>query len=291
MARSVQEIFNIMRSKGIADATDAGHQDVVDMYNNTSIYAVWRNVFYAVAYCTWLLEVIFEDFVQVVLDIIERLTPHTKKWYRQKFLSFLYGVPLLIDSDKFNTSGFTAEQLANARIVKYVAVNEATINQIRSLEVKLAKANAQTGRPEPLSTPQLAAITAYAEEIKDAGVNVVIYNRSADVIKAVVNVYYNPLLLDNLGNRLDGGGKPIEAAANNYLFNLGFNGEFIVARFEDAIQQTYGISRNRVDVLVLQKKTGNNAYVNVASSFIPDAGFCEFEANGLTINYIADVVG
>ena len=51
----------------------------------------------------------------------------------------------------------------------------------------------------PISEPQLAAFTAYMEEIKDAGVGILIYNRLADLIKIEVDFYYNLLLLDSAG--------------------------------------------------------------------------------------------
>jgi len=291
-ARTTQEIFEIMRQKAIADATAIGDVDAVEMYEeNDSSFAFWRSFFFTVAFITHTCEVIFETFVQTVLDIIDRLKPHTRNWYRNKILDFCYGIPLVTDSDKFNTTGFTPQQIEFSKIVKYCAINETTVNQLRVLQVKVAGRNGQ-GIPIALTAPQELALITYIEEIKDAGVVVLVYNQAADVIKASLNVYYNPMLLDSLGNRLDGaGGKPIEEAALAYPFNLGFNGEFIASRFIDAVQSAYGVSRNRADLVLLQKKTGNNQYINVNSSFVPDAGYAVFENNGLIINYIADVVG
>jgi hypothetical protein len=290
MARTTQQIFDLMKANAIANATEAGNADAVAMFNNTSKVAVWRILFYSIAYINSTTEVVYDSFVLFVQNLIADLVPGTVRWYRKKILAFQYGFPLITDTDKFDNTGYTTDQIEDSKIVKYCAVNEATVDQVRVLLIKVA--GELDGEPVELTSLQVAAIQAYVDEFKYAGVKVLIYNQEADLIRATLNVYYNPLLLDSTGNRTDGGGgKPVEDAAKAFAFNLDFNGEFIVARFVDAVQNAYGVSRSRVDLLLFQKKTGVGAFTSVSSSFIPDAGYAKFDTGGLTINYIADVVG
>ena len=290
MARKVNDIFETMRSAAIAEATSVGNADAVAMFNNTSKVALWRILFYAFAYCVWTFEVLFDDFIATVVNILALQRPHTLRWYRQKALAFQLGFNLLTDSDKFDNTGYTDAQVTDSKIVRYAAINEATIDGKRTLLLKIAKE--MNGEPSTLSLVEEDAFTAYMQEVKDAGNILIIYNRQADVIRAAVNVYYNPLLLDGNGNRLDGGaGKPVEDAAKAYPFSLDFNGEFILAAFVDALQNAYGVSRRRCDLIQFEKKTGDNAFQSVGSSFVPEAGYAKFDTDGLTINYIPDENG
>ncbi len=289
MARTVNEIFNIMKAEALAKATEANNTNAIAMFNNTSKVAIWRIIFYAIAFCHYTLEVIWDNTVIKIQQMLSLLMPHTPRWYRQKVLSFQYGFNLITDSDKFDNTGYTNEQIEASKIVAFASVNEATIDNIRSLLIKVAKKDGN-GNPEQLSNSEEAALTAYVQEIKDAGVRVIIYNRPSDYIRATLNVYYNPLLLDSNGNRLDGiAGKSIEDVAKEFPFNLDFNGEFIVAQFIDALQSAYGVGRRRVDLVSIEKKTGAGAYTSIASSFVPEAGYAKFDVDGLTINYLPDV--
>lgn len=289
MAQTTEQIFEEMKAEGIARATEAGNANAVAMFNNTSKVAVWRIMFFAIAFSLNSLHKIFDGFVQIVKDLLAMLLPHTLRWYRSKALAFQFGFSLIIDTDKFDNTGYTDDEIEDSKVVAYAAVNEATVDNIRSLIVKVAGKDAD-GKPTQLSDPQEAAFTAYMTEVKDAGNRLIIFNRQADLIKATINFYYNPLLLDENGNRLDGGaGKPAEDAANAFPFQLDFNGEFIVAQFIDALQAAYGCGRRRVDLISMQKKTGLGAYTAVNSSFVPEAGYAAFDVDGLTINYIPDV--
>lgn len=291
MARTVAQIFEEMKTEAINQATTAGNAEAVAMFNNTSKVAVWRIYFYTVAYITYTLETLFDGFITTVQNLLIALLPHTVRWYRKKALAFQYGFSLIVDTDKFDNTGYTDTDIENSKIVAYAAVNEATVDNIRVLLIKIAK-KANDGTPTPLSNTEETAFTAYMNEVKDAGNKLIIYNRTGDLIKANLNVFYNPLLLDENGNRLDGlGGNPVEEAANNFPFQLDFNGEFILSQFIDAVQNAYGVSRRRVDLISFQKKTGSGAYTTVGSSFIPEAGYAKFDVDGLVINYIEDNAG
>ena len=290
MARTVEQIFNEQKDEAIRLATLANDADLIAMFNNTSAFASWRVLFYIMAYTVWSLENLWDIFQKLINDTIAQLTPHTTRWYRTKALLFQFGMNLLPDSDKFDNTGFTNQQIIDSKIIKYAAVNEATIQQRRSLLIKVAGVDAG-GNLQPITAPQLDAFTAYIEEIKDAGVYVVIYNRSADLLRTEIDVYYNPLLLDVNGNRLDGlAGKPIEDACKSYLLQLPFNGEFSNAAFIDSVQNAFGVSDRNVFLKSMLRGLPGGVFAAVPNSFIPEAGYVNFDlVNGLVINYIAHV--
>lgn len=255
-----------------------------------SVASIESILFYCIAFCHWTLEMLSDNFLALVNSIIANEMPHTLRWYRTKSLAFQYGFDLIPDTDRYNNTGYTPQQIEASKVVKYAAVNETTIQGRRVLLIKIATLTG--GRLDTLTSLQEGAFNAYMHEIKDAGVPFLVYNRLADLLRCEVDVYYDPLLLDGDGNRLDGqGSKPVEAAANNFLLNLPFNGEFSVAAFIDALQNAYGVSARNVFLKGMERKTGNNAWVSVANTFIPEAGYVRFDTNGLMINYIPHVPG
>lgn len=289
MARTQQQIFDEMKAEGIRLATEQNDQKALDMFNNISNFARWRRFFMTIAFCVWSLEKLWDNFKAVVLAIVAAQTAHTLQWYRTKALAFQYGYDLISEKDIYDNTGLTVQEIEDSKVVRYAAVNETNIDGKRVLLVKVAGVDAD-GNLVQLTDLQETAFIAYMERIKDAGNVLLVYNRAADILKAEIEVYYNPLLLDDQGNRLDGtAGKPIEAAALAYLQLLPFNGEFSNAAFIDAVQGAYGVADNNVFLRSMQRKIGANNYQAVANTFIPDAGYTKFDVDGLTIIYTAHV--
>lgn len=287
MARTIEQIYNEMVSETRRLATEASNQDVFDILNNTSKVAIWKILFYTMAFAVWSLETVFDKFQALIETMLAALLPHTLKWYRTKALAFQYSFNLLTDSDKFDNGTATTQQIEESKVIKYAAVNETTVDGRRVLLIKVA---GETGGDlAQLTAVQEAAFTAYMQKIKDAGNKLIIYNRLADLLRCEVDIYYNPLLLDSSGNRLDGGGKPVDEAAQSYLRNLPFNGEFSIAAFADTLQFAYGISEKNVFVKKFERRTGIGVWQAIANTFIPDAGYTRFDTNGLAVNYLPHV--
>lgn len=289
MARTIQQIFDEQKAEAIRLATEQNNTEALAMFNDTSKIALWRLLFYAMSFCVWSLENIFDLFTDLVNSIIATLTPHSLRWYRTKALAFQYGYDLIADSDKYDNTLLTADQIELSMVVKYAAVNEAQVDGRRVLLVKVAGVDG-SGNLIQLPAEQEAAFIAYMERVKDAGNLLIIYNRLADILKTEVDVYYNPLLLTADGIRLDGlDGKPLEDAAVNYLLNLPFNGEFSNAAFIDTLQNAFGVDNKNVFLKSMQRKINDTDYQSVGNTFIPDAGYTKFDVGGLLINYIAHV--
>ena len=286
MARTTQQIFDSMVAEGLAQATQMSNADLVAMFSNTSKVAVWKLLFYVMAFAIMTFETLLDTFSLTVDTKINTMRAHTLTWYAEKGKAFQWTYSLFPDNDQFNPSSST-KSIVESLVVAYCACTETTIDNIRVLLIKVAGLSGSN--LAPLTNEQYLAFQIYMQTIKDAGVPLHFYNRAADLIKVSVNVYYNPMLLDNNGLRTDGSSHPLSDAANNYLLTMGFDGQFINAAFIDALQNSYGVSRRKVDLLGVQRKDMSGVWQNVSSSFIPDAGYCVFDTDGLTINYIADV--
>lgn len=288
MARTITEIKASLVAEGITQATDQNNTAMLAVFNNTSKVSIIGLLLYIVAFGIWALEKIYDQFTSDVNTTIAAEMPHTTRWYRTMALAFQFGFSLLTDSDQFDNSAATADQITNSKVVQYAAVNETEIDGKRVLLVKIAGTDVTD--LQPITDSQLAAFTAYMQEIKDAGVPITIYNRAADNIRATVDFYYDPLLLDGQGNRLDGqGSNPVAAAALNYLLNLPFNGEFSNAGFIDALQDSYGCANKNAFLKSAERQTGIGDWQAIPNTFIPDAGYARFADSGLTINYVAYV--
>lgn len=279
MARSTQDIQNEIIANVQADANLAGA-------SSTSKTAMWRLITYVVAYSINLLEKIYDALRAEILDLLARLKPHTLRWYAEKAEAFQYGFNLLPDSDQFNNTGYTEEQIEASKVVKYAAIVEQQSQTGRTiLRIKLATTNESD--LEPLTTPQLNAFRNYMARIKDAGVPLQIDSLPPDKIKATWKVYYDPLILAADGSRLDGtDAAPVKTAIKKYLENLPFNGTYVLAFHVDAVQKIEGV----VIPHIVSCSTSYGAYpfstVNVL--YEPDAGYLRFSQDSdLTIEYVA----
>lgn len=288
MARTTQQIFDSMVDEGVRLATEQGNDAVVAMFDNTSKVAIWRLLFYVMAFAIMTFEKLLDAFDVVVDTKIANLRPGKLAWYRQKAKDFQYGFPMYTESDEFDNTGYTDAEIEASKIIAYAAVTETTLNDVRVVLVKVAKLSGTD--LVPLSNTEYAAFSDYMQtKVKFAGTTLIIYNQVADLLKAEVDVYYDPLLLDGNGLRTDGAGYPVKDAANIYPTQLEFDGEFTNAGFIDALQSCYGVSRRKVNLKKMERKPSGGTYQSVGSSFVPFAGYCKFDNNGLTINYIADV--
>ncbi len=287
MARTVTEIFDSMVAEGRNLATQQGNADVLDMFNNTSKVAVWRILFFVKAFAVMVLEQVMDARIAALDTKIEMLQPPTPSWHKGKIKAFQFGFNLIPDTDVFDNTGATDADIEASKIIKYAAVTETVVDNERVILYKIAKLNGTD--LVPLTDVELAAFKAYMKSYRPGGVAIVVYNQAADLLRTVVEVYYNPLLIDVTGLRTDGAGYPVKEAAINYPLTLEFDGEFINAGFIDALQASYGVSRRKVNLVKMERKTGAEDWQSVGSSFVPMAGYCKFDVNTLTINYIADV--
>lgn len=277
MARTIIEIRDTMLEQKAA-------QTALDGLTSISATAIWRLVFYIVAVAIWSLEKLYDIFVLQVNETIATLKPHSNRWYATKAKAFLYGYDLVTETDYYDTSNLTDDDIATASIVAYAAVTD----QERGIRIKVAKL--VSNELTLLSSPELLAFTEYMERIKDAGVKLLITSAVADSLKLTMQVYYNPLVLNASGSRLDGvTSTPVLDAVKAYLKNLPFNGVFVTEYLVDALQQVDGVIIPHI--MLASARYGALPYSTFAVKYTPDSGYLRLISDAdLTIEYIAQSV-
>ena len=232
---------------------------------------------YVVAVAIFTLEKLFDQFKKDVDVKIREMKPHSLRWYNNKARAFQYGHALLPESDLY------ANMDESAQLVKFSAVEEIE----RELTMKVAKDDGG-GNPTPLIGDELISFTEYCARVKDAGVVLKVKSAPGDQLRLSLDLYYDPLVLDGEGQRLDGSANtPVQDAIREFIKNLPFNGEFVIAHLVDALQETEGVTIP--NVLSCATRYGGYEFSQVNARSVPDAGYLELKDEDLTINWIADV--
>ncbi|MFB0498715.1 hypothetical protein ABID99_004952 [Mucilaginibacter sp. OAE612] len=247
--------------------------------DHTSAVADFKLWAYIVAFVAWTVDVLFDLRAAEITDTLATKKPHTLNWYRELALRFQYGQTLLQDTDQYLNSGLSDTQIAAQKIISQAAVTENTDGSVRMKVVKQAG-----GDYRQLSDDEKLAFSAYVFDTKDAGVRVHVDSLPPDDLKLVLDVYYDPLVLDGVGARIDGNGDtPVIDAVNAYLQNLRFNGEFAKTRLMDQLQAVEGVEL--VGILSAQSRYGIRPFSEIQERLIPDAGYLRVIEDGFTINY------
>ena len=279
MARTIQEIQELIYQAKT-------QEPALNELNSASKVAIWRLWVYIISVAIWSLEKLFDLHRTDIDKRLAELTPHTARWYRNKALAFQYGFDLLPDSDKFNNTGHTEEQIEASKIVKYSAVVESEDGR---LIVKIATES--DGRLLPITEDQHNAFKGYIAEIKDAGVRATVINYLPDKLVLNLDVYYDPLILDSNGMDILSAKLPVKETIEIYLKNLPFNGELIVAHLVDALQAVNGVKiphLKEVTTAWIDPNThGYGSFENINVSQIPYSGYFEVDWNESRIRYIA----
>lgn len=263
MARTISEIQQQIIGAKEADAV------LGPALTSTSRVAIWRSWTYIVAVCTWALENLFDVHKAEVAAMLATQKPHTLLWYVRKAKAFQYGDILPPERDVYDVISDDPEVL----IVRHAAATEF----INTLRIKVAKEvggvlvrlddGADLG-----DEVELPALTEYMMRIKDAGVRLQMTSGDPDDLKLKMTIYYDPLVLDSNGERLDGtAATPVKDAIRAHLRNMPFNGLLVLNRLIDTIEVTEGV---RIAVInAAQANYGDTDYVDVAVKYLPDAGY------------------
>lgn len=231
------------------------------------------------------MEVIFDSFKSDVEQKLRELKPHNERWYATKSLMYQHGIPLLPDSDVFDNTGYTDVQVQASKVVKHAAVVEQE-NEYGRIYLRIKLATEVNGDLAALDAPKLQGATEYLTRIKDAGVKLLVQSLPPDNILMEWDVYYDPLLLDAQGNRLDGTANDVaKNAIKSYLKMLPFNGIYVTQFHIDEVQKVEGVVI--AEVRQVMTKYGNLPFTSVNVKLTPDGGYMRFAADAdLKINYI-----
>lgn len=278
--RTLQEI-----QTEILQAKEA--EPLLSELNSNSKTAIWRLWIYIISFAIFTLEKIFAQHKKEVDFLLSELKPHTARWYRNKALAFRYGVDLLPDSDQYPPLPLEGD---GGRIIKYSAVIETENGQ---LIVKIA--TERGGKLQPISASEKQAFEAYIAQIKDAGVRIAVINYLPDRLILDLEIYYDPLVLDENGTHRLSGEKPVEIAIQNYMKKLPFNGEMILAHLVDELQKVEGV---KIPHLIQARSAWINPEIGgygtpqpISVAAIPESGYFEVSFEDMNfktnIKYIA----
>ncbi|MGL4907927.1 MAG: hypothetical protein ACRC3G_01170, partial [Bacteroidales bacterium] len=178
---------------------------------------------------------------------------------------------LITDTDKYDNTGLTDDDIAALEVVKFCAVTD----KLSELQIKVAKGEA--GAREPLSEEEVQGLKYYLSEVRDAGVDTKVVNRSADKFYGEIDVYYSPLAISP-------DDKPVESAVKEYLSNLPFDGAVSRTALVDVAQQVEGVKLVNIRMALVQR--ADNAPEDLGVQKIAESGYWVVENDeDLKVNY------
>lgn len=188
MARSIAEIKQTMTNAFMADATvreryGLSEDDTFD--DSFSAVSIENILFYIVAACSHVLEVIFDQFKADVDDKISRAVVASVPWYYKIAKEFQYG-DALVFNEATQQYGYEQEN-EKKRLVKYVAVRD------RGTSVEILASAEAGGQPAILSEDVLTAFKQYLNRVKIAGVVLSVRSLPADRISINATIHVDPL--------------------------------------------------------------------------------------------------
>lgn len=270
MARSIAEIKQTMTNAFMADSTireryGLSENDTFD--DSFSVVSIENILFYIVAACSHVLEVLFDQFKADVDEKISRAVVASVPWYYKIAKEFQYGDALVFNEATQQYSYPKEDE--KKRLVKYVAVRD------RGSSVEILASGETGGQPTVLSYDVLTAFKQYLNRVKIAGVILSVRSLPADSISITATIRIDPLVIDRTGTRIEDGSFVVENAVNAYLRNIIYGGTFNKTKLVDAIQNVEGVldvelhaCKYSTDGMTYNDINGNN-YTAVSGSFSP----------------------
>lgn len=259
---------------------------------STSKASVWRLWAFVVSKAIKTLYELFIVFRTELETEMAKQKIHSKQWYRQKAIDFLFGFAVKPGTDEFDTEGAADEEIAAAKVVKQAAcIKMISSSGYGILRVKVATEDGD-GNLQKLPAEQYEALKYYFMRYAvDAGTQLKVTTGDADDLLLKLDVYYDPLVISTTGARLDGtADTPVLDAINEYLKSLEFNGALYVSDLIAAIRQVDGVRLAKC--LEARSKYGSydyNADVLNAGLIdeirVADSGYMKIDESVLQINY------
>ncbi len=264
--------------------TEKDRSQGLESLNSTSKTAIWRVWTYITAVAIWTLENLFDLHKKEVDRLLLTKKPHNLLWYKTKAEAFQFGSELKPGSDCYDNTGVDHLKVAKSRIVKHVAV----VENKKTGWVRIKAAKEVNGELQKLSNEnpdELGALNRYMQHIKDAGVKLIVQSLPPDRLKMHIDIYYDAMVLDENGGRLDGGSvKPVNDTIDAYLRSLPFNGAFVLATLTDQLQETPGVVIPQIRHVAASYGTRKEVCIPVR--YVPDGGYLRiYEAADLKITY------
>lgn len=278
-----KEIYEQITSEFVQDA------------NIQSLYNLNPNLSYNDQFSKFSFETILFNFIASILVVYYFLFKEHKeeienraleiqsgntRWYAEQAKLFQFSDNLVWNQDALRFEYQPINELN--RIVTYASATDLG----NSVIVKVAKDN--DGFPEKLSPIELNRVQVYMNQIKFAGTILDVVSRDPDELRLSMEVYADPLVLNNDGSLLsDPSVFPVENAINDYLSNLDFDAIYTNTSLIDRIQEQPGVL-NPI-LTSTEARFGTQAYQPIGSFYQSNAGYMVIDPNSplsASINYI-----
>lgn len=249
-------------------------EQTINSATSTSKVSVWRLWVWVFSYVLWLHE-------KIVLQNALNSRPQNLPNFRATILDFRDGLDLIWKNGAFSYDLTSVPDAEERKIIDRCAVLESNDGE---LVVKIATYNA--GTLQPITEPQKVRVLAYIKQIKVPGVKIRLINENADLLKATLTVYVDPLIIDLTNGKLLNSTDdiyPVKDAIDDYLANLEFNGAFVKNFLIERINAATGIELCVVNSL--EWKFASYPFTSITEWKVPDSGYFKFEPGDLTINY------
>lgn len=271
MARSVAEIKKTMTDAFMADVTirEKYGLSVSDTFSSKFSSVSLENIlFFIVAACCHVLEVLFDQHKADVEEKISMAVVASVPWYYKMALAFQYGDSLVLNETTQQYEYATIDE--SKQVVKYAAVRD------KGTSVQILVSGDEGGNPVALSNDVLAVFKQYMNRVKVAGVILNITSKPSDSLSITANITVDPLVLDESGALLSDGSKPVETAIREHLKHIIYGGTFNKTKLVDAIQAVEGVIDVELgicqyideDLEGWSTMDGNN-YTGASGSYIP----------------------
>lgn len=237
----------ILTNAAVADALPAtavltDSEITLNSVTSTSKVSVFRLFIFVVATSMWALYKKVELLLQDITERMAKLRRYQIPWYIQESLLYRHGQPLLVDGS-YDDTGLTIADIKALQVVSKAAVIQTTLNGATSLRFKLARTI--DGNLEAVTEEQRLGFASYMTKKSYAGSKMTFTTGDADDLKLHYKIYFNPNILNNNGERLDGtDDSPIPSTLAFYLKDKGetnFNGRLAIDKITDVIQSTPGV--------------------------------------------------
>lgn len=240
-----------------------------------SIVSFENILFDIIAFVIYVLELLFVQHKKEVTEQLYNQKSGRLPWYRTMALKFQYGFDLLVDSDEFDNTDKTAEEIEASKIIKYAAVNEAENEGL--IIVKIA--GETDGKLAPIANEAQESVEDYFDEIKYAGSRVRVINYLPDQLNLTIQIQRNVLVLDENGSSKTSGSKPVEEALQEFMKELPFDGELRLQDLVDKLQLAEGVEIATVlqaSSSWIDAETDNYGVATVINvKRIPESGYFE----------------
>ncbi len=253
--------------------------------NSGSKTAIYRLFVFVVSFAIWTLEKLCDIHAAQIDTAIYEQKSGTPRWYRNVSLAFQYGFDLLQDSDKFDNKGFTTDQIEASKIIKYCSVKESS--ESNRLIIKVASEQGEL--LVPLDLTQKEGFEQYLKEIKYAGVKLNVVNNPADKLLLNMAIYRDVLVIDESGNSILNGGKPVEKSIRAYMKALPFDGELVLNDLIEKLRAVDGV--NNAHIVNATSSSYDSAtglflpFAPINVKTIPASGYFEI-VNFDTVSYV-----